>query len=152
MSAAVAAEGLERERALVVLVEHVLPREADAAVHLDRALAGGHRRVGAVRLRGGGGDGQLLVLLRDAPRGPVGERAGQLGLDEGVRERVRYRLVDADRTAELDAVPRVLDRELERLLPDPDRLERDHRQLLITGGRVVEERRPYVGAPGLLVE
>src|SRR3954465_11054578 len=108
MSAAVAAEGLDGERALVVLVEHVLPGEADAAVHLDRALAGGHGRVGAVRLRGGGGDGQLLVLPRAAPRGPGGEGAGQLGLDEGVRERVRDGLVDADRTAELDAVPRVL--------------------------------------------
>src|SRR5919106_4123527 len=40
-----AEEGLDPLRALVVAVEDVLPREADSAVHLDRALAGRHRRV-----------------------------------------------------------------------------------------------------------
>ena len=39
------AEALEPERTFVEAVERVLPREADAAVHLDRRLAGEHSRL-----------------------------------------------------------------------------------------------------------
>jgi hypothetical protein len=91
-------------------------------VHLDRPLAGGDRGLGAERLRRGGRDSRLLVADRDRPGGPVGERARQLGGDEGVRERVRDRLVGADRLAELLPRRGVLDAELERLLRDADRL------------------------------
>src|SRR5204862_5514121 len=58
------AEPLEPERALVEAMEGVLPREADAAVHLDRPLACGDRRLGRERLRCGSRDRRLLVVLR----------------------------------------------------------------------------------------
>src|SRR5689334_372934 len=45
------AEALEPERALVEAVQRMLPGEAGAAVHLDRALARGDRRLGCERLR-----------------------------------------------------------------------------------------------------
>ena len=57
--------------------------------------------LGAERLGGGDGDGRLLVVLGDAPGGPVGERAGELGLDVRVGERVRDGLVGADLLPEL---------------------------------------------------
>src|SRR6187455_2425674 len=96
-----AAERLDPLRPLVPAVERVLPAEADPAVDLDRALAGEHRLLGRERLRGGGGERGLLGVGVDAPGGPVDERAGELGLDVGVGERMRDRLVDADRAAEL---------------------------------------------------
>src|SRR5256885_14266838 len=77
----VAAEGLDRERALVVALDHVLPGEADPAVDLDRALARRDGDVARVRLRGGDRDGCLLVAFGHAPGGPVGERPGELRLD-----------------------------------------------------------------------
>src|SRR5215510_4218682 len=80
-----AAEALEPERPLVEALERVLPREADAAVHLDRPLARGDRGLGRESLRRGGGDGSPLVLLGDAPRRAVDERACEL--DVGVRLR-----------------------------------------------------------------
>src|SRR5205823_4325380 len=95
------AEALEPEGALVEAVQRVLPGEADARVHLDRALARGDRGLGGERLGGGGGERRAptaaegggvfgpgaggfaagassLVLLRDAPGGPVDERAREL--------------------------------------------------------------------------
>ena len=54
--------------------------------------------------------------------------------------------------AELLAVLRVLDAEVERLLRDADRLERQRGQALVLGPRLVEERLAEVRAAGLLVE
>src|SRR5262249_42238382 len=79
------AEALEPEGALVEAVQRVLPGEADSAVHLDRALASDHCRLGRERLRRGGGERRALVLLGHAPGRPVDEGAGQL--DVGVRLR-----------------------------------------------------------------
>src|SRR6266545_162488 len=150
MDARVAAVRLDPERAVVVLVQHVLPREADAAEHLDRALDRGDPRVAAERLRGGDGERCVLVRLRDRPRRPVRERARQLRLDVCVREPVRHRLIRADRLAELLARLRVLDPELERLRRDADRLERERGELLLLRRRLVEELRAAVRAPRLL--
>src|SRR5581483_9949058 len=121
------AERLEPERALVEPVQWMLPREAGAAVHLDRALARGDRGLDREGLRGSCGDGALLVVLGDAPRGPVGERAGELDVGVRVRELVRHRLIDADRLAELLARLRVLDAQLERALCNSERLGRHRR-------------------------
>jgi hypothetical protein len=121
-------------------------------VHLDRALTGRDRRVRRIGLRGGGRDRRLLVLLGDAPGGPVGERARQLGLDEGVRQPVGDGLVDADLPAELLPLVRVLDRQLERLLADPDCLEREQREPLVLRPGLVEERLADSCPAGLLEE
>ena len=91
-------------------MQRMLPGEAGPAVHLDRALARGDRRLGGERLRRGRRDRRLLVVLRDAPRRPVRERARELDVCVRVRELVRDGLVDADRLAELLARRRVLDR------------------------------------------
>src|SRR5262249_58303364 len=64
------AEALEPEGALVEAVQRVLPGEADAAVHLDRALARGDCGLGCESLRRGSGDLRAVVLLGDAPRSP----------------------------------------------------------------------------------
>src|SRR6266702_1977150 len=131
MLARVAAEGLDPECSLVVAVQHVLPGEADSAQDLDRALAGCDGRVAGVALRRRYRNRRLLVALGDAPRRPVGERARQLGLDVRVREPVRDRLVDTDRTSELLARLRMLDAEIECLLRDADGLERERSQLFL---------------------
>src|SRR6266540_4350643 len=121
----VAAVRLDPQSALVVLVQHVLPGEADAAVHLDRAFARVDRGVAAVGLCSRARDVDLLVSLGDAPGSPVRERAGELHLDVRIRKLVRDRLVGADGLAELLARLRVLDRELEEaelrelVLPPP---------------------------------
>src|SRR5207244_2676361 len=108
--------------ALVEAVQRVLPREAGAAVHLDRALARPNGGLGRERLRGRRGYRRLLVLLGNAPGGPVGERARELRVGVRVRKLVRDRLVDADRPAELLARLRVFDTELEDALCDADGL------------------------------
>src|SRR5262245_3989227 len=53
------AEALEPERALVEAVQRMLPGEASAAVHLDRALAGPDCRLARKRLRRRGRDARL---------------------------------------------------------------------------------------------
>jgi hypothetical protein len=120
--------GLDPECALVEPVEHVLPREADPAEHLDRALAGEHRRVGRVGLRRRCRHGRIRLVVRDAPRRPPGERTGELRVRERARKRVGHRLVRPDPTPELLALCRVGDGELERAGCDPHRLEREDRQ------------------------
>ena len=67
-------------------------------------------------------------------------------------ELVRDRLVRADRLAELLPLLRVLDRELERLRRDADRLERERRELLVLRRGVVEELAAAIRASGLFVE
>src|SRR5438034_4727354 len=116
-------------------MQRMVPGEAHAAVHLDRALACRDRGLRRVRLRRDGGKLGLTVILGDAPRGPVRERARELGLDVGVRELVRDRLVRAYRPAELLAAFRVLDTERERLAGDADRLEGERRERASPGAR-----------------
>ncbi len=106
----------------------MLPGEPDPAVHLDRALAGGHRRVRAERLRRRRGEGSADVVLGDAPGREERERAAELELHQCRGERVRDRLVGADRLAELVALLREVDRELERPRPDAARLEGEGRE------------------------
>src|SRR5207302_5114586 len=118
-----AVERLDPERSLVVAMERMVPGEAHAAMHLDRALACRDRGLRGIRLRSACGELGLAVILGDAPRRPVRERARELRLDIGVGELVRDRLVRADRPTELLATLRVLDTELERMAGDADRLE-----------------------------
>src|SRR5438445_11574325 len=99
-------------------MERMVPGEAHAAMHLDRALACRDRGLRGIRLRRARGELGLPLILGDAPRGPVRERARELGLDVGVREPVRDRLVRAYRPAELPAAFRVLDPHRERLARD----------------------------------
>src|SRR5439155_1472049 len=142
-----AVERLDPERPLVIAMQRMVPGEAHAAVHLDRALACHDRGLRRVRLRRDRGKLGLTVILGDAPRGPVRERARELGLHVGVRELVRDRLVRADRPAELLAAFGVLDTEGERLAGDADRLEGERRERappsggddLRGGGRCREE-------------
>src|SRR5262249_8228552 len=116
------AEALEPDGALVEAVQRVLPGEADAAVHLDRALARSDRGLGRERLGRGGGDRRALVLLGAAPRRPVDERTCELDVGVRLRERMGDGLVRADRLAELRAGLRVLDTEVECALRDAQRL------------------------------
>src|SRR5256714_14340483 len=104
-------------------MERMVPSEAHAAMRLDRALACRDRGLRGIRLRGARGELGLPVILGDAPRRPVRERARELRLHIGVGELVRDRLVRADGPAELLAAFRVLDTERERLAGDADRLE-----------------------------
>jgi len=106
--------GLDAERALVQPVQHVLPREADSAVRLDRTLADEDGCVGGVGLRGGGGDRRLRIVDGDAPRCPPGERPGELEVGVRARERMRDGLVRADAATELLSLGDVRDPQLER--------------------------------------
>src|SRR4029077_7997923 len=87
-----AVERLDPKRSLVVAMQRMLPGESHAAVHLDRALACRDGGLGRIRLRGDRAELSLPVILRDAPRRPVRQRAGELGLHIRVRELVRDRL------------------------------------------------------------
>src|ERR1700716_1432638 len=106
-------------------MERVVPGEAHAAMDLDRPLAcrnRGLRRTRPRRVRGVLG---IAVILGDAPRRPVRERARELRLDIGVRELVRHGLVRADPPAELLTAFRVLHTEGEGLAPPADRPARE---------------------------
>ena len=72
--------------------------------------------------------GAARVVLGDAPGGEERERAAELELHQRRRERMRDRLVGADRLAELLALLRVVDRELERPRADAAGLERQRGQ------------------------
>src|SRR2546427_6318198 len=115
-------------------MEWMVPGEAHAAMHLDRTFARRDRGLRRVRLRRDRGELGLPVILGDAPRRPVRERARELRLDVGVRELVRDRLVGADRATKLLATLRVLDPELERLARDADGLEGESCQRASPGG------------------
>src|SRR2546430_11016642 len=130
-----AVERVDPERTLVVAMQRVLPGEAHAAMHLDRALACRDRGLRRVRLGGSRRELALRFPLRDAPRRPVRERARELRLDIGVRELVRDGLVSADGPAELLAGLRVLDAERERAAREADRLERERGQRAPSGTR-----------------
>ena len=114
MEGGVAERELVELRALHEEVQVVLPREADAAVHLQRRAHHALRRVGAPRLRGRRRDVRLGVAGADAPRRPVDRRAHALDVDQHVGAAVLHRLERPDRPAELHAVLGVLDRDVER--------------------------------------
>src|ERR1700722_2044705 len=103
----------------------MLPGEADSAERLDRLLAGQHRSLPGLRLRRRHCKIDVRIALGDAPRRPVGERPAELDGDIAVDERVRDRLVNADLLAELLALTGVRDRQVERLCPDANCLERE---------------------------
>ena len=140
------------ERQLVELgplqeqVEVVLPREADAAVHLQRRRHHPLRRVGAPDLRGRRGDRRVGVVGADAPCRPVDARAHPLDVDEHVGAAVLHGLEAPDRAAELDPLLRVLDRHLERPGPRrrasrPRRTSRPGRASAATASRPAEAAR-----------
>src|SRR4029079_19394155 len=89
--ARVAAVRLNRKRALVVPAQDVFPREGGPAEDLDRPLAGGDGCVCAEALGRRDRDRRLLIVLRDAPGSPVGQRTRHLRLAVGVGERMRHR-------------------------------------------------------------
>ena len=105
-------------------VQDVLPGEADPAVHLDRALAGRDRRLGADAFAAATATGASRPP-RPRTSGPVGERARELGLDVRVGERVRDGLVDADRPPELLPLRACSTASSSARLRDADGLERE---------------------------
>src|SRR5262245_30936757 len=71
---------------------------------------------------------RVPLAFGNAPRRPPGERACELDLGVGGRERMRDRLVGADSPAELLPLRDVRDAELERPRADTDRLEGEDRE------------------------
>ena len=115
-----AVEGGVAEAELVELgplqeeVQVVLPREADAAVHLERRrhhpLDASEHQIFAVDAATDASGSSAP----SAPGRPVDGRAHALDVDEHVGAAVLHRLEAADRPAELHAVLGVLDRQVER--------------------------------------
>ena len=106
-------------------VQVVLPREADAAVHLQRRRHHALRRVGAPRLRGRRRDRRRR--RSPAPMHHAAQYDGRphaLDVDEHVGAAVLHRLERTDRPAELHAVLRVLDRQVERARRAPEQIRR----------------------------
>ena len=105
--AGAAEAGGEHEGAAVVDVGVVLPREADAAVHLDAVLCGVLRRTG----RQGGGNGRrelesgfirgVLAVFIDGPGGVPHRGGGALGVGDHLGALVLDGLELTDRPAEL---------------------------------------------------
>ena len=96
---------LQREQALVEEVDVVLPREADATEHLDRARAHLVERVGRERLGHGGGAMAFGGVGRVAGPGRVVRgSAGELDRPQHVRAEVLDRLEGPDRDIELLAL------------------------------------------------
>ena len=93
----------------------MLPREADAAVHLDERRAHRVQLVGRERLRHGRG---AVALGRvggvGGPARVVRAGAGELDGAEHVGAEVLHGLERADRAVELSPLLRVLDRHLQR--------------------------------------
>ena len=93
----------ERGGAAEIQVGVVLPREADAAVHLDVELRGLVGRGQRERGRHGRGQRQLLAPFLGGPGGIPHGRGGELGRHEHVGAVVLDGLEGADRPAELHA-------------------------------------------------
>src|SRR5215207_362504 len=90
----IAAERVEPLCSLVIAMQWVVPREADAAQHLDGALAGRNGGFGGVRLRRRSrhrGIHHLWIhaALGEVPCGPSGKGTGELELHVHVRDAVR---------------------------------------------------------------
>ena len=108
--------------ALEIQVHVVLPREADAAVHLD-ALAGGVAiGVAAIRLGHGYGQGRLGHVFIHGPGRIVGGGFGRLHLQHHLGALVLDGLKAADRAPELDALLGVRHADVEHLLRPADHL------------------------------
>ena len=112
-----ALERVDPLSSLVVAVQDVFVGEADAAVHLDRLLAGEHRGFPGRGFRCGAGHFGALVAGRDRPGRPRRQRARQAERREDVGDLVAHRLVGADDPAELLAGFGVRGSEIERGLP-----------------------------------
>src|SRR5215475_10326864 len=112
-------------RALQVELDVVLGGVAHCAVELHAVDADPRERVGGVRLRERRRARELARALVRGPRGVVEERRRALHLDVHLGERVLHALVLADRRAELEAVLRVLDGDVERGLGGAEALGRD---------------------------
>src|SRR3989440_7154264 len=93
----VAVQRLERLRALEVEVQVVLPREADAAMHLDGVAADPASGVVDVRLGHRGGQRTILGAAGERPRRVVGRRVRVLDVQQHFRAPVTDRLEGADR-------------------------------------------------------
>src|SRR5688500_5341225 len=119
-----------RLAALEEEVQVVLPREADAAVDLERGPRDTTPGVARIRLPARGRQRRRLRLVVERPRRPVDRRAGALDLEQHLRARVRDRLVRPDRAAELLALLGVGYRHLHRPLGHADRLGGVHHHRL----------------------
>src|SRR3954453_10845193 len=113
-----------RPPALEPEVQVVLPRESDAAEDLQRRRRHAPAGVRRVRLGHRRGERRLVGRVVERPGAEQHRGARALGLEQHLRARVRDGLEDADRTAELLAIARMLDRHLHRPLRDADRLGR----------------------------
>ncbi|PYO25216.1 MAG: hypothetical protein DMD85_04445 [Candidatus Rokuibacteriota bacterium] len=113
MMLGVAVQRLQRLRTLEVEMQVELPREADAAVHLDRLAADLPRRVVDVGLGHRGRELAVLGAAVEGPRGVVGRRVRVLDLEQHLGALVADGLEGADRLAELLAHLRVLHRHVE---------------------------------------
>src|SRR5262249_51122658 len=109
-------------RAAVVPRRVVLPRRADAAMDGDHLARGEIERVAGGRARGARRERELLGLAVAGPARVQQQRAADLRQPQDLAEAVRDRLVRADRAPEREALLRVGDADLERLLDGADRL------------------------------
>ncbi len=99
--------------------EHLQARVDEAVLHL-RAVLLRHRDLG-----------DRILVVHDAPRGRVEQRARRLELGRGVGELVRDHLVLGDRTAERRALARVRDRLVEHLRGVTDARRRAREPLVL---------------------
>src|SRR5262245_9135483 len=139
----------EQLRAPVEEMAVVLPREADAAVHLDDVLASQVERLARRDPRAARGHRQLGGPGRERPRAVVGVGRGELDRGVDVGEAVFDRLERRDRPAERIAVQRELARHLECALGAADLLEgREHGRAVeqIQDRRLVSAVREHLGA------
>ena len=123
-------EGSHAHGPAQVEVGVVLPREADAAEHLDAVLGRPHGGVGR-HGRGQGGGERSLVRVGSGPCRVPRQCPRSLERREHVGAPVLHRLELADGPAELPALERVGRRRGHAPVDDPDRLGRhEHRRQL----------------------
>ena len=141
----VAVLDLERFRPLEVEVQVVLPREADATVHLDRLAAHLARGVADVRFRHRRRQLRILGLRVERPRRVVHGGVRVLHLEQHLRALVTDGLEGADRLSELLAHLRVLHGHVETAARRAEHLrggaDRAHAQ------QRFEQRLALTGAP-----
>src|SRR5688572_29267980 len=119
-------QGGARARSLQIELDVVVVGEADAAGDLERVGGAGERGLGGRRLRGRGGEREVLRFgVGGDAAGPVDRGPCGLELHHHVGALVLDRLEGADRAAELDALLGIGDGEVERALRDADLLGRE---------------------------
>ena len=117
-----AAERVDPLGPLVVAVQGVLPGEADAAVHLDRALAGSDRGLGRCAFAASGRDVGAARRPRPRTTRPSRRASGRAPSRRTCRRAGARRPGRCRSSCRTARGLRVLDAELERLLRDADRL------------------------------